>query len=132
VSYLATGRPASQSLDLGGRTGAGMTGVGTELAVGAVANAIEGAAAEQVGLDVIDIEADGLRGATLIAGRYVSPALFVGFRQPITHGSGPRRTSRTDRGSEVELEYQALRWLLLNLQAGGRGFDFLLRSTVAY
>ena len=132
VSYLATGRPAAQYLDMGDRTGNGVTGVATDLAVGAVANAIEGAAAEQVGLDVIDLETDGLQGATLVAGRYVSPALFVGFRQPLTTGSGPTRASRTDRGSEVELEYQALRWLLLNLQAGGRGFDFLLRSRVAY
>ncbi len=135
VSYLATGRPASQDVDLGTSqtNGTGTLGTfGTGLAVGAVANAIEGAAADRIGLDVVNIETDGLRGARLVAGRYVSPSLFVGFKQPLTLGSGPARTSGTNTGSEVEIEYQALRWLLLNLEAGGRGFDFLLRSRFAY
>ena len=132
VSYLATGRPASQDLALGGRGAQGLTDIGTGLAVDAVTNAIEGAAAEQVGLDVIDIETDGLEGARLVAGRYVSPRLFVGFRQPLSRSSESDRSRGGQYGTEVELEYSALRWLLLNLQAGGRGFDVLLRSRVAY
>ena len=36
------------------------------------------------------------------------------------------------RASQAEIEYQALRWLLLNLQAGGDGFGLLLQTRVSY
>lgn len=130
VSYLATGRPASQDVGVG--ESSSLSGVGTGLAVGAVANALEAAAADQIGLDVVDIQTDGLEGARLVAGRYVSPSLFVGFEQPLSRGSSSGRATGTERGSQVQLEYQAIRWLLLNLELGGRGFDFLLRSRYAY
>jgi len=135
VSYLATGRPASRDLALPSNEasdGESLTQTGTDLALSTLAGSLESAAAQGIGLDVVEIELDGLRGATLVAGRYISPRLFVGFRRPLSLSSSEETTGAVQPPSEVELEYQALRWLLLNLEVGGGAFDFLIRSRVAY
>jgi translocation and assembly module TamB len=129
VSYLATGRPASQDLGLGQTT---FSDLGTDLALDAVTSSIETAAAESVGLDVVEVQPDGLRGATLVAGRYVSPRVFVGFRQPVSWSSDTREQSEGGPGSQAEIEYHALRWLLLNLEAGGDGYALRLRTRFSY
>lgn len=134
VSYLATGRPASSSLDFrsdeGG--GGGLRSIGSEFALGQVTGLVEGLAAEGVGLDVVEIRTDGLRGATLIAGRYVRPELYVGFKQPVGRDpDDPTADSGADR-TEVEIELQALRWLLLNMEASNSAVSFLFRFRYAY
>lgn len=138
ISYLATGRPAASSLDFSGSNGGGGGGgggigtIGSQFALGQVTSLVEGLATERIGLDVIEIRPDGLRGATLIAGRYVSPSLFVGFKQPIGRNPEATRSSSEVEKTQVQLEYQALRWLLLNMEASNSAVTFLFRYRRAY
>ena len=126
VSYLATGRPASQALDLGSGSN------GRSLVVGEATGVVEDLVSRRVGLDVVDIRSDGDGGTTLVAGRYVNPELYLGFKWPFGSQSAAQ-SSRTGRQTaEIEIEYQALRWLLLNLETGGSAFGFFLRSRYAY
>jgi hypothetical protein len=86
-----------------------------------------------VGLDVVEITTDGLEGVTLLAGRYLTPDLYMGVRQPVSLQRASGDATERTPDPEVEVELQAARWLLLNLQAGGRtGVEFFLRSRIAY
>lgn len=131
VAYLVTGRPASQSLSGGGE--GSLTDAGGALALGRLSGAVEAYAREEVGLDVVEITSDGLDGLTLLAGRYISPELYLGIRQPVAlQGSSEAPTQRAPN-TEIELEFQAVRWLLMNIRAGGRrGVEFFVRSRIAY
>ncbi|MEX2471274.1 MAG: translocation/assembly module TamB domain-containing protein, partial [Gemmatimonadota bacterium] len=131
VSYLVTGRPASQSLEGGGN--GSLTEAGGALALGRLSGAVESYAREQVGLDVVEITTDGFDGLTLLAGRYLSPRLYLGIRQPISLQNSSDDPTQRAPDSELEAEFQAVRWLLLNLRAGGRsGVEFYVRSRIAY
>jgi len=131
VSYLVTGRPASQALSGGGE--GTLSGTGRALALGRLSSAVEAYAREEVGLDVVEITTTGLEGVTLLAGRYVSPDLYLGIRQPISLEGSSDETSEQAPTPEVELEFQAIRWLLLNVRAGGRsGVEFFVRTRIAY
>jgi len=133
VSYLATGRPAASSLDFQQNgSGGGLGTIGSEFALGQVAGLVEGFASEGIGLDVIDIQPSGLRGATLIAGRYLSPSVFVGFKQPIGRDTDNPNAANRTVNTQVELEYQALRWLLLNMEASSSTVSLLFRYRRAY
>ncbi len=130
VSYLVTGRPASQSLEGGNGS---LTETGGALALGRVSGAVEAYAKEQVGLDVVEITTDGMNGVTLLAGRYLSPSLYLGVRQPISLQRSSDDPTQRAPEPEIEAELQAVRWLLLNLRAGGRtGVEFYVRSRIAY
>lgn len=130
VSYLAVGRPADRGL--GGGEGS-LSQTGGALALGALSGAVEAYAREEVGLDVVEITTDGLEGVILLAGRYLSPELYLGIRQPVSLQRGSGEASEGRPEPEVEVELQAVRWLLLNLQAGGRaGVEFFVRSRIAY
>ena len=130
VSYLAVGRPADRSL--GGGEGS-ITETGGALALGRLSGAVESYAREQVGLDVVEITTDGLEGVTLLAGRYVSPDLYLGVRQPVSLQRGSGEASQRNPNPELEVELQALRWLLLNVQAGGRGeVELFVRTRISY
>lgn len=132
VSYLATGRPASTSLSVGGDGGGGFGSIGSDYALGRVTGLVEGLAAEGIGLDVVEIEADGLRGATLVAGRFVSPRVYVGFKQPIGRDARDAANSSGVDRTEVEVEYEALKWLLLNMEASNSTISFFFRFRYAY
>lgn len=132
VSYLATGRPASSALSGGGEgDGTSFTELGTEVVASRLTSLVERVAMQDVGLDVVEIQREGLEEATLVAGRYVTPELFLGFRQPVSFG-------RTDDGptgpgaSEAEIEWKAFRWLLLNLETGGQAFRFFLEGSLGF
>lgn len=132
VSYIATGRPATGSLSLGGDgSDGGLASAGANLALDQVLGAVEGAAQQSVGLDVVEIRRQGLREATLVAGKYVSPRLYVGFSQPVSLEEGGLSLGG-DSASEVELELQALRWLLLNIEGSDSAVSFFLRGRYAY
>ncbi|MCA9736709.1 MAG: translocation/assembly module TamB domain-containing protein, partial [Gemmatimonadetes bacterium] len=132
VSYIATGRPASSSLDLGGGNGGGESVLerGGGLALDRVGGLIESFAADRVGLDVVEIRREGLEAATLVAGRYVSPSLYLGFQQPVSLDASSDQGGNAE--TQVEIEYQAFRWLLLNLQSGGDALQFFLRTRYGY
>jgi translocation and assembly module TamB len=124
LSYLATGRPAASAVSFERSIG----GYGAHFAAGQLSGALEESAAEHVGLDVIEIRHNGIKGATVVAGRYVTSRLFVGFEQPLTlRDEDDDEGGRADQSAEVKLEYSAYRWLVLHLQQGQSRFQFFLR-----
>ncbi|WP_457652109.1 translocation/assembly module TamB domain-containing protein [Rhodocaloribacter sp.] len=121
VSYLAFGRPASEALQLGSTAGGGngsLLDPAAGVAVGQLASLIENLAGAGLGLDVVEIEQNGLEGATLTAGKYVSPRLYVAVSQPITF----RRTEAgvvEENPTQVVIEYEVIDRLLLRLLRRG-------------
>ncbi|MDH3225379.1 MAG: translocation/assembly module TamB, partial [Gemmatimonadota bacterium] len=130
VSYIATGRPAAQSLSGSGGTPT-VSEVGVELAAGRLTSAVEGLAADAIGLDVVEIRREGPRDAVFVAGRYVSPRLYIGFQQPVSFGSEGGSVQQS-LGQRVEIEYEAFRWLLLNLEGGRSDVEFFFRTRYGY
>jgi len=136
VSYIATGKPASEALRFGGDDQGGFLSQGGALAASELANIVEGVAAEGLGLDVIEIQQDGLKGTRIVAGKYVSPRLYLGVSQPIAlsstvgTGSAPTGTQPT----EVTVEYELFDWLLLRLLSGtsGSSMHFNLAGRYAF
>ena len=129
VSYLATGRPSRSAGEFGGDDGA--SSQSSAFAIGALADVLEDEAGQQIGLDVMEIRQDPAEGTLVIAGRYVSPKLYLGFQQPITHGDRKEGLEDQAQGTQVELEYTLYRWLLLNLQ-GGSEFRWFFRTRYAF
>jgi len=130
VSYLATGKP--QSALASSEADASSPSLGASMAMGAMANVLEGLASDAVELDVVEIRFDPVRGTVLIAGRYVSPDLYLGFRQPTTFGQDSNRTRTQNQESEFELEYRWFRWLTMNVQGGASELRLFLRARYAY
>jgi translocation and assembly module TamB len=136
VSFVATGRPATSHLgvDGGGSDQAGggdLAETGAGLALGQVTGAVERAARDGTGLDVVEIRREGIRGATLVAGKYLSPRLYVGYAQPIMRpGDGVRPGSAS--GSEVEVEFHVYRGLLLNVEGSDSSLRIFLRGRLVY
>jgi autotransporter translocation and assembly factor TamB len=125
-SYLTTGRPAgtdpTQASD-----DSDVATTGASIAMGAALGTLAGGAGQRLGFDVIQILQDRGGGQTLVAGKYVSAPLYLGFRQPIVlsdEDSGPEGTSGN---MEWELEYAALRRALLNVQGAGNELRVFLR-----
>ncbi|HET9515381.1 MAG TPA: translocation/assembly module TamB domain-containing protein, partial [Gemmatimonadales bacterium] len=132
VSYLATGRPSRSAADFGRGDGSGgLSAQSSAFALGALTDVIEDEAGQQIGLDVMEIRQDPAEGTLVIAGRYVSPRLYVGFQQPVTRGKGEDGLDDQQQGTQVELEYSLYRWLLLNLQ-GGSEFRWFFRTRYAF
>ncbi|QXD16501.1 translocation/assembly module TamB domain-containing protein [Rhodocaloribacter litoris] len=133
VSYLAFGRPAGEALQLGrsGGGGSSLLDPAAGLALGQIAGLIENLAGTGLGLDVIEIEQNGLEGATLTAGKYVSPRLYVAISQPIAF-----RQSGTAFGEEVPtqvtLEYEVIDRLLIRLLRRGAVIRVNLKWEYAY
>jgi len=98
------------------------------MAMGAMAGFLEGMATEAVELDVVEIQVDPVKGTTLIAGRYVSSNLYLGFRQPVTFSED----NREDQKSEVELEYRWFRWLTMNVRGGASEIGLFLKGRYAH
>lgn len=116
ISYLATGRPADEAFQLGGREA---LGAGTNLALGQLTSFVESAAGSELGLDVIEIQQDGLNGASVTAGKYVSRRLYVSVSQPISF-RGTDTGQNTNGNTRVfTIEYELLDWLLLRLLSSG-------------
>ncbi len=122
LSYIATGQPASEALQLGGanqslaRTGAGFAiNQGVGLLTGAIENLIQDSGLE---LDVIQIEPlDNAKGATITAGKYVTPRIFTAVSQPIG-ASDSDGTSTREEGTVITLELELVDSLLLRLLGG--------------
>ena len=133
VSYLATGRPAGQALSLGdGSDRGGLLSTGAGLALDPATGLIEGLAAEHIGLDVIDIRRDPIHGTTLVAGRYVSPTLYLGFQQPLSQTRTAEAGTSSQSRTRVEIELEVYRWLLLNFESGGGALQFFLKARHGY
>jgi translocation and assembly module TamB len=116
ISYIATGRAASEALILGESGRAALFDPAAGLAIGQLAAFVEGVAAEGLGLDVIEIEQDGLRGARITAGKYVTRRLFTSVSYPVNwdqSGQGDAGGDPNERKMQVTVEYEIFRWLLL-------------------
>ena len=127
LSYIATGRPAASAAEFGS-----LSQTGRSFALGAVADVLADEAAQRIGLDVVEVRQDGSEGATLIAGRYVSPRLYVGFQQPLTLRKSDGSIDESGVSTQVEIEYAAWRWLLINLQGGQSEFRWFFRTRRAF
>jgi translocation and assembly module TamB len=127
MSYLTTGRPASTDPTLQSDE-QGVLNAGASLAMGAALGSVAGKAGQQLGLDVVQVLQDRQGGQTVVAGKYVSPPLYLGFRQPIVPASTSTRSTSTQQNAvELEMEYAALRDILVNLQAGGSQMRVFLK-----
>lgn len=131
LSYLATGRPATSAAEFGGSDLADM---GATVAASQLTSVIEDAASKSIGLDVVEIRHNGLKGATIVAGRYINPRFFIGFEQPLVLKNDRDEDSRrtVERTSEVQLEYRLYRWLLASLEGSQSTFSFLFRVRRAF
>lgn len=125
-SYLATGRPAGTD-PTGTTEENSVLASTTSLAVGAALGTVAGGAGRRLGFDVVQILQDRQGSQTLVAGKYVSPPLYLGFRQPIVAREEPGQTQTARTTMEWEVEYDALRRALLNLQGSGDEFRVFLR-----
>ena len=132
VSYLATGRPADQTLQATSGAGGILLEQGTSLAVDRMTGLVEAFASQNVGLDIVEVRTDGVNGVTVLAGRYISPRLYLGIKQPVSRRRGNPSVSARSRAPEIEIEYQTFRWLLLSLQGTENRIGFFLRSRYAY
>jgi translocation and assembly module TamB len=132
ISYVATGRPASDN-PLAEETGGGGAGeLGATLAANRLSQRLSTTASEKLGLDVFQIKQDGLRGLTLTAGRYVGRRLFLSLQQPIELSSDAQEEPGSNTGPGFELEYSMRRWLRANLQGGSLPPRFFFRGRYAY
>jgi autotransporter translocation and assembly factor TamB len=135
MSYLMTGGPATTNPTI--TTGPAQTdpaSAGAAMAVNAALGTVAGSAGQKLGLDVVQILQDMQGAQTLVAGKYVSPDLYLGFRQPLVQATASRDTG-PETGTNVmefEVEYAAFRDVLLNLQGAGSEFRVFLRLRSGY
>jgi translocation and assembly module TamB len=118
INYLATGQTQGEM----------SSGTAYGLAVGSVLGTVGGSAGRSLGLDVVQVTQDAYGGQTLSAGSHVKPQLYLGFRQPVVQGQ--QSSSRGETGNyttEFEVEVEAGRRMLMNVQGGGSQYRFLLR-----
>jgi translocation and assembly module TamB len=127
VNYIATGRSTVDN-----NTTDSKSSLAKDIGLSAVTGGAEQVAQQAVGLDVVQVRFDALEGATLVAGRYLDPQFYVGFRQPLQHkDAGVTSNTETARTS-VELEYAIYRWLVVNLQSETSKVRSFLRARYAY
>jgi translocation and assembly module TamB len=121
VSYIMTGQPAGEGFDLGAE--------GANLVTGQLTGLAEGLVGDELGLDVIRIEQDGLRGTRVTAGKYVSSRLYLGVNQPISLKSSSQLAGET---TEVTAEYELFDWLLLRLLSESATLQFNVLGRYAF
>ena len=118
INYLATG---STQGTMSSSTSAG-------LAMGTALGAVGGAAGRSLGFQVVQVTQDADGGQLLSAGNYVDPKLYLGFRQPVVEGQSNERGSQgSTTATEFEVEYEAIKSLLFNVQGSSAEYRFLLR-----
>jgi translocation and assembly module TamB len=130
VSYIVTGRPASDNPLVGGDGGGGVNA--TQVAIGQLAEKLGGAAGEELGFDVFTIRQEPERGLTLTAGRYIASRLFVSLQQPLRLGTSTEQQSTSASGPGFELEYAWRRWLRSTLRGGSLPTSVLMRGRHAF
>ena len=128
VSYIITGRPASDNPLAGG----GGSEAAAGLAINRLAENLSSAAGEAAGLDVFQIKQEGLSGLTLVAGRYIASRLFLSLEQPISVSSSGAQQTTGSSGPGFEVEYGVNEWLRTTLRGGNRPVSLFLRGRYAY
>jgi len=130
VSYIVTGRPASDNPLVDQQTGGGVTA--TQVAIDQVAERLGTAAGEELGFDVFTIRQEPEQGLTLTAGRYLASRLFVSLQQPLRIGTSTAQQATSSSGPGFELEYAWRRWLRSTLRGGSLPTSLLMRGRRAF
>nr|AHN97869.1 hypothetical protein [uncultured bacterium lac127] len=130
VSYIVTGRPASDNPLVDQQGGGGVNA--TDVVIGQVAENLGTKAGEELGLDVFTIRQEPERGLTLTAGRYIASRLFVSLQQPLRLGTSTDQQTTTTNGPGFELEYAWRRWLRSTLRGGSLPTSVLMRGRHAF
>ena len=130
ISYIVTGRPASDNPLVDQQGGGGVDA--TQLAVNQLAGTLGGAAGEELGFDVFTIRQEPERGLTLTAGRYLASRLFVSLQQPLRIGATADQQATGASGPGFELEYAWRRWLRSLLRGGSLPTSVLMRGRHAF
>jgi translocation and assembly module TamB len=130
ISYIVTGRPASDNPLADQQGGGGVNASG--LAVNQLAQNLGGAAGEELGFDVFQIRQEPARGLTLTAGRYLASRVFVSLQQPLRIGATAEQQAGGATGPGFELEYTLRRWLRGTLRGGSLPAGLLFRGRYAF
>ncbi len=131
VSYIATGQTKAE-MATDPSSSSTTASIAAQTALAQVTGQVEDIAKEAVGLDVVQIRQDAVQGATLVAGRYLSPKIYVGFRQPVQYQGNDATSTSTNYRTQVEVEYEAFQWLLMNLQGEASEINSFIRVRRAY
>ena len=62
----------------------------------------------------------------------MSSRLYVGFRQPVQYQANDNTSTSTNYRTQVEVEYEAYQWLLMNLQGESSEINSFIRARRAY
>ena len=117
-SYLAVGRPAGTDPTQTGEE-TNPLAAGASLALSAALGSVAGGAGRTLGFDVVQVLQDRNGDQTLVAGKYVSPPLYLGFREPIVARNDPTKPQSSQSSMEWEVEYAGAR--ASTAQRAGRG-----------
>lgn len=130
VSFIATGKDATSKSSTS--SSSSNESLAKDIGMSTLSGGAEQAAQQAIGLDVLQVRFDALTGATLVAGRYVDPKLYLGFRQPLQYkDTGSSNSGATNR-TGFELEYAIQRWLVFNLQGETSKLRSFIRARHAY
>lgn len=132
VSYIATGHSPTVDRMGTGSSSNDKSSLATDIGLSQIAGFAEEPAREAVGLDVLQVRFDALKGATLVAGRYLDPQLYVGFRQPLQYKETSSPSAGETNRTSVEVEYAVHQWLVLNLQGETSKLRSFIRARHAY
>jgi autotransporter translocation and assembly factor TamB len=132
VNYIATGH--SSAAPPTSTNSSSNSSLLRDIGLSQLTGPAESVAQEAVGLDVLEVRYDPLRGATLVAGRYVDPQLYVGFRSPLDYSqnTSTNTSNSTVNSTAFEVEYAISRWLVLNLQGETAKLRSFIRVRRAY
>jgi len=136
LSYLATGRPASELLGGGSTNGTGngqggSGNLGTQVLLGQAEDYFESLAASELGLDVARLQIRPSGTSYLTLGQNLTPRLFVSIEQPITPSSSDDQQS-TGQVPNLTLEYRLTNTLQLRALNSQNAFEFNLFFEYAY
>ncbi len=127
ISYIVTGRPAGESLQLsseGGQYG----GTATALALGPMNAMAETIAGEGLGLDVVEVSYDANWGLKFVGGKYLNPQLYVAVSQPLSTTSNTDiTTSGQEHFTSVTIEYEVFQDVLASFVARGGVLTYGIR-----
>ena len=119
LSYIVTGRPASDNPLLERQNGSGGgASAGQQVAMSTLAGAISNSAGKGLGLDVFQIR--------------LGSRLFLDLELPLQVGSRTQQATSSNLGPGFQLEYSLRRWLQANLQGGSLSPGLLFKTRHAY
>lgn len=130
ISYIAVGRRAS-SMQRYNELSGDVAGLGADIALSRLTGGLGELARRSLGLDVVEIRQDGLKGLTLVAGTYPARRLYVGFQQPVVF-QGSDRAGYGISDTELDAEYRVNDWLLANLSGSRSIARFFLGARHAF